>query len=96
MHDKATCDFQRWSDLGAGGGPQTVGHARGAGGGPWGPTRPAASTATAILLDAYALTAFLAEEPAASEVGQLIAAGGTVVGHPTSRRPPIASIASTE
>jgi uncharacterized protein with PIN domain len=35
-----------------------------------------------ILLDAYALTALLAEEPAASEVGQLIAAGGTVVAAP--------------
>jgi len=35
-----------------------------------------------ILLDAYALTALLAEEPAASEVEHLIAAGGTVVAAP--------------
>lgn len=35
-----------------------------------------------ILLDAYALTALLAEEPAAGEVGQLIADGGVVVTAP--------------
>jgi uncharacterized protein with PIN domain len=35
-----------------------------------------------ILLDAYALTALLAGEPAASEVGQLVAAGGAVVAAP--------------
>jgi PIN domain nuclease of toxin-antitoxin system len=35
-----------------------------------------------ILLDAYALTALLAAEPAAQEVGQLIAGGGTVVAAP--------------
>jgi uncharacterized protein with PIN domain len=32
-----------------------------------------------ILLDAYALTALLANEPAAEEVGELIAGGGAVV-----------------
>lgn len=35
-----------------------------------------------ILLDAYALTALLAGEPAANEVGQLIAAGGAAVAAP--------------
>jgi PIN domain nuclease of toxin-antitoxin system len=35
-----------------------------------------------ILLDAYALIALLAEEPAANEVGQLIAGGSTVVAAP--------------
>lgn len=35
-----------------------------------------------ILLDAYALTALLAEEPAADEVGKLIPSGGTAVGVP--------------
>jgi PIN domain nuclease of toxin-antitoxin system len=35
-----------------------------------------------ILLDAYALIALLADEPAANEVGQLIAAGGTVIAAP--------------
>jgi PIN domain nuclease of toxin-antitoxin system len=35
-----------------------------------------------ILLDAYALTALLAGEPAASEVGQLVAAGGTAMAAP--------------
>jgi PIN domain nuclease of toxin-antitoxin system len=35
-----------------------------------------------ILLDAYALIAFLAEEPAAEEVGQLISTGGAVVAAP--------------
>jgi uncharacterized protein with PIN domain len=35
-----------------------------------------------ILLDAYALTALLAEEPAADEVARLIAAGGAVVASP--------------
>lgn len=35
-----------------------------------------------ILLDAYALTALLADEPAADEVGDLIARKGTVVGAP--------------
>jgi PIN domain nuclease of toxin-antitoxin system len=35
-----------------------------------------------ILLDAYALIAFLAEEPAANEVGQLIAGEGTIVAAP--------------
>ena len=35
-----------------------------------------------ILLDAYALTALLADEPAAGEVGDLIAREGTVVGAP--------------
>jgi uncharacterized protein with PIN domain len=35
-----------------------------------------------ILLDAYALTALLAEEPAAEEVGELIAAGGVAVAAP--------------
>jgi PIN domain nuclease of toxin-antitoxin system len=35
-----------------------------------------------ILLDAYALTALLAGERAADEVGQLIAAGGTFVATP--------------
>jgi uncharacterized protein with PIN domain len=35
-----------------------------------------------IVLDAYALTALLAGEPAAEEVGRLIAAGGTAVAAP--------------
>jgi uncharacterized protein with PIN domain len=35
-----------------------------------------------IVLDAYALTALLAEEPAAKEVGQLIAGGSTAVAAP--------------
>lgn len=35
-----------------------------------------------ILLDAYALTALLAEEPAADEVAELIAAGATAVAAP--------------
>jgi uncharacterized protein with PIN domain len=35
-----------------------------------------------ILLDAYALTALLANEPAASEVGELVARGGTAVAAP--------------
>ncbi len=35
-----------------------------------------------ILLDAYALIALLADEPAANEVGQLIAGGSTVVAAP--------------
>jgi uncharacterized protein with PIN domain len=35
-----------------------------------------------ILLDAYALTALLAEEPAADEVGQLIAEGDVAVSAP--------------
>jgi uncharacterized protein with PIN domain len=35
-----------------------------------------------ILLDAYALIALLADEPAANEVGQLIAAGDTVIPAP--------------
>jgi PIN domain nuclease of toxin-antitoxin system len=35
-----------------------------------------------ILLDAYALTALLAEEPAADEVGQLLAGGGTSIAAP--------------
>jgi predicted nucleic acid-binding protein len=35
-----------------------------------------------ILLDAYALTALLADESAAGEVGQLIAGGGTAVPAP--------------
>lgn len=35
-----------------------------------------------ILLDAYALIAFLAEEPAANEVGELIAGGGTAIAAP--------------
>jgi PIN domain nuclease of toxin-antitoxin system len=40
------------------------------------------ASAAVILLDAYALIAFLAEEPAANEVGQLIAGGNTVVAAP--------------
>jgi PIN domain nuclease of toxin-antitoxin system len=35
-----------------------------------------------ILLDAYALTALLAEEPAANEVGQLLTGGGTAIAAP--------------
>jgi uncharacterized protein with PIN domain len=35
-----------------------------------------------IVLDAYALTALLVDEPGADEVGQLIAEGGTVVAVP--------------
>jgi PIN domain nuclease of toxin-antitoxin system len=35
-----------------------------------------------ILLDAYALIAFLADEPAANEVGELIATGGTIIAAP--------------
>ena len=35
-----------------------------------------------ILLDAYALTALLAEEPAANEVGELIAGRGTAMAAP--------------